>query len=100
MFFKACSFKNKTTVKLFCCLCLTGRSEWIELKFMVKGHMKFGPDEQFVMIKKVFHRSDAFSMNRLKEIIGNSSERNRAKRFPSYRFKDFRTSLDIFFTME
>lgn len=89
--------KNNGMIKLLCWLCLTGRSDWIELKFMVKGHTKFGPDGYFGMIKKVFHRTNTFSMEHLEEVVKQSSNKNMVKVFPSHRFKNFRRSLDELF---
>ena len=46
----------------------------------------------------MFHRSDAFSIEHLKEIVENSSStRIKAKIFSAHRFKNFRASLDAIF---
>ena len=63
---------------------------------MMKGHTKFSPDSAFGHIKKKFARENVF--DQVKTIIETSSETNECKIFPSHRFIDFRTKLDLVFT--
>jgi hypothetical protein len=89
--------KNNAVMKLMCWLCLTGRAVWIEVKFMLKGHTKFGPDGRIGTIKKAFKRRDAFTLEHIREIVDGSSDGNRCRLFPASHFCDFRTPLDRIF---
>lgn len=91
--------KNNAIVKLLAWLCLTERAEVIELKFMLRGHTKFGPDGFFGLIKSAFARQDAFTLQHIRDAIESSSTQgyNVAKAFPAPHFKDFRAGLDELF---
>ena len=89
--------KNNTIIKLLSWMCLLGKCNIIEFKFMMKGHTKFSPDSGFKHIKKKFARENVFDLNQVKSVIETSSITNECKVFLSHRFKDFRTKLDLVF---
>eukprot|EP00835_Amoeboradix_gromovi_P005627 NODE_548_length_6849_cov_0.379852.p2 type:complete len:234 gc:universal NODE_548_length_6849_cov_0.379852:5193-5894(+) len=89
--------KNNTIIKLFSWMCLLGICDTIEFKFMMKGHTKFSPDSGFGHIKKKYARENVFDFDQVKNIIETSSVTNECKIFPSHRFKDYRTELDLIF---
>jgi len=83
-------------VKLMAWLCLTERAEVIQLKFMLRGHTKFGPDGFFGLAKKAFAQRDCFTMQHIRDAIERSSNQghNVSKIFPESHFKDFMAGLD------
>eukprot|EP00834_Sanchytrium_tribonematis_P006429 NODE_471_length_7033_cov_0.382031.p1 type:complete len:574 gc:universal NODE_471_length_7033_cov_0.382031:4047-2326(-) len=89
--------KNNTVMKLLNWLCLTGKCESIEMKFMIKGHTKFSPDSGFGNIKKKYLQSNVYTLAQANDMIQQSSTVNSSKIFPSHRFKDYRSKLDDFF---
>eukprot|EP00835_Amoeboradix_gromovi_P005377 NODE_499_length_7667_cov_0.356897.p3 type:complete len:223 gc:universal NODE_499_length_7667_cov_0.356897:441-1109(+) len=89
--------KNNTIIKLLSWTCLLRKCNTIEFKFMMKGHTKFSPDSGFGHIKKKFARENIFNLDQIKSIIETSSVTNECKTFPSHRFKDYRTKLDLVF---
>eukprot|EP00835_Amoeboradix_gromovi_P003092 NODE_192_length_15450_cov_0.476355.p13 type:complete len:114 gc:universal NODE_192_length_15450_cov_0.476355:12835-13176(+) len=79
--------KNNCTVKMLCWLVLQGHSEDIQLKFMVRGHTKFGPDSHFGVIKKAFQSRDCYTLDHVYNLINKSSEEtNQCFIFPSRKF--------------
>eukprot|EP00834_Sanchytrium_tribonematis_P005732 NODE_367_length_8687_cov_0.577084.p3 type:complete len:274 gc:universal NODE_367_length_8687_cov_0.577084:2356-1535(-) len=89
--------KNNTIIELLSWLCLLGKCDTIEFKFMIKGHTKFSPDSGFGHIKKKYMRENAYNLDQVKDIIETSSVTNECKVFPSHRFKDYRSKLDLIF---
>eukprot|EP00835_Amoeboradix_gromovi_P006005 NODE_636_length_5742_cov_0.129364.p1 type:complete len:572 gc:universal NODE_636_length_5742_cov_0.129364:942-2657(+) len=89
--------KNNTILKLLSWLCLLGKCNTIEFKFMMKGHTKFSPDSCFGHIKKKFARENVYTLNQLKSVVETSSVTNECKIFPGHRFKDYRSKLDLIF---
>eukprot|EP00835_Amoeboradix_gromovi_P003019 NODE_186_length_15678_cov_0.309262.p7 type:complete len:144 gc:universal NODE_186_length_15678_cov_0.309262:7726-7295(-) len=89
--------KNNTIIKLLSWMCLLGKCNTIEFEFMMKGHTKFSPDSGFGHIKKKYTRENVFNLDQVKSIIESSSITNECKVFPSHRFKDYRSKLDLVF---
>jgi hypothetical protein len=89
--------KNNTLMKFLAWLCITGKSQIIEVKFMIKGHTFFSPDSNFSHIKKKYRRSDAFSHEHLAEIVNKSSKTNRAEVLNSKHFFEYKDVLGKLF---
>eukprot|EP00835_Amoeboradix_gromovi_P003084 NODE_192_length_15450_cov_0.476355.p5 type:complete len:242 gc:universal NODE_192_length_15450_cov_0.476355:7474-6749(-) len=89
--------KNNTIIKLFSWLCLLGKCNTIEFKFMMKGRTKFSPDSGFGHIKKKFARENVYTLDQVKTVIEESSVTNECKIFPGHRFKNYRSKLDLIF---
>eukprot|EP00835_Amoeboradix_gromovi_P001076 NODE_42_length_29671_cov_0.584810.p18 type:complete len:131 gc:universal NODE_42_length_29671_cov_0.584810:27640-28032(+) len=89
--------KNNTIIKLLSWMCLLGKCNSIEFKFMMKGHTKFSPDSGFGHVKMKFARENVFNLDQVKSLIESSSVTNECKIFPGHRFKDYRAKLDLIF---
>eukprot|EP00835_Amoeboradix_gromovi_P005326 NODE_490_length_7774_cov_0.196352.p4 type:complete len:151 gc:universal NODE_490_length_7774_cov_0.196352:6103-5651(-) len=89
--------KNNTIIKSLSWMCLLQKCNTIEFKFMMKGHTKFSPDSGFGHIKKKFARENIFNLDQVKSLVETSSVTNECKVFPSRRFKDYRSKLDLIF---
>eukprot|EP00834_Sanchytrium_tribonematis_P005854 NODE_385_length_8329_cov_0.434386.p4 type:complete len:173 gc:universal NODE_385_length_8329_cov_0.434386:6461-6979(+) len=84
-------------MKLLAWLCLTGKCDTIDMRFMIKGHTKFSPDAGFGHIKKKYALQDVFTVDQVKTLIESSATSNDCKVFPSRRFKEYRSKLNVFF---
>ncbi len=89
--------KNNTLMKFFAWLCLIGKSQIIEVKFMIKGHTFFSPDSNFSHIKRKYQRSDAFSAEHLAEIVRKSSKTNEAEILNSDSFFEYKEAFGKIF---
>ena len=89
--------KNNCMLKMLCWLVQMDYANEIYLKFMVRGHTKFGPDRHFGMIKKRFEKQNCYTIAHIQQTINESSVLNRSKVFPSRRFKQYREPLDAIF---
>jgi hypothetical protein len=61
--------KNQFTVALLCILVMLGAYEEVALHFMIRGHTKFGPDGTIGRIKKVYSRSQCFTISEAAAVI-------------------------------
>jgi hypothetical protein len=70
--------KNNTLMRFLAWLCVTNVASEIEIKFMVVGHTHFLVDANFGHIKRKYHRSNAYIIEHLANIVTASSKSNEA----------------------
>ncbi|XP_052268532.1 uncharacterized protein LOC127869913 [Dreissena polymorpha] len=89
--------KNQFVIGYFAWRVLTRRHTSIEYMMQVPGHSRCLVDSGFAHIKKLYRRSDCDTIQQLEDIVDKSSTANEAVRYPTWRWRDWKTFLSTSF---